>query len=61
MGYDMGLGGCWPARYYLAKSKLFKLDNLALLCSFFTYVPTCLRTYNIQFISLLIAKLSTKE
>jgi hypothetical protein len=22
MGYDIGLGGCWPAGYYLAYSKI---------------------------------------
>jgi hypothetical protein len=43
-GYDMGLVGCWPAGYFLAYDtlRLFKLDNLALLCCFFfgiIYVP----------------------
>jgi hypothetical protein len=49
----MGLGGCWLAGYYLAYDtpRLFKWDNLALLCCFFfgiIYVPmysTCLPTY----------------
>ncbi len=52
MGYDMGLGGRSPAGYYLAcdTPKLFKFDNLALLCCFFfgiIYMPmysTCLPT-----------------
>jgi len=51
MGYDLGLGGCWPAGYYPGYNtlRLFKLDNLAIVIFFFgiIYVPmysTCLPT-----------------
>ncbi len=51
MGYDMGLGGCWPAGFYQGYNtlRLFKLDNLAIVIFFFgiIYVPmysTCLPT-----------------
>jgi hypothetical protein len=49
MGYDMGLGGCWPAEYYLARDYQNWI-NWCCYAVFFCiiYIPmygTCLPLY----------------
>jgi hypothetical protein len=42
MGYDMGLGGCWPAGYYLAYSKIIQIKSFGTGMLFFLciiYIP----------------------
>jgi hypothetical protein len=58
MGYDLGLGGCWPAGFYLVYSDIIIYVPMNGIC-----LPTYLCAYLpiVRFIAIVIVKLSTQE